>query len=237
MLFMQVAGFSLAEAPVNLEQEYPFIAEVNSDNINIRSDSTVSSLVISKINKGYLVEVVYGLYDWYKIRLPQNAPAFISKDFVDASEGETATVIKDNVNIRIAPDISSLIIGKADKDTEITIVGEEGDWYRIEPIKNSFGWLHKNFADKIDPIKLRSTKKKIFRRDDIVIEGILRPKTFTRIASHKLIDKDYRTYLLNGKKEELEAFEGRRVKITGKIIGPSKTKYPVIEVEKIETLD
>ena len=67
-------------------------------------------------------------------------------------------------------------------------------------------------------------------------EGILRTKTITRIATHKLIGQDNRIYLLKSRGENLDSFNNRKIKVTGKLENPA-AKNPIIEVEKIEALD
>ena len=123
---------------------------VNSNNINVRTDSTVTAAVICKVNRGDSVEVVGEFYDWYKIRLPQPAPAFIKKDLVALLDEKTLKVIKDNINVRLSPSERSAIIGRVEKDETLTMLKDEGDWYRVAPPKNSFGWVYKRFVDRIN---------------------------------------------------------------------------------------
>ena len=67
-----------------------FHGEINTNNINIRSDSTVISKVICVSSKGEPVEVVKESYEWYKIRLPKTAPSFIKKNLVSLIDEKTA---------------------------------------------------------------------------------------------------------------------------------------------------
>jgi uncharacterized protein YgiM (DUF1202 family) len=188
------------------------------------------------------VDVVSKAYDWYKIRLPKSAPSFIKKEFVEILNDNAATVSKDNVNIRLRPDTASKILGKAKKDEPVNIVEDAGLWYKIEPIRNSFGWIHKNFVNKADEEKIKLAKKAKKNEGEevankiIAVCGIIKPKTFTKIASHKLITADNEVYLLKGNKEELTTLNSRRVKVSGKII-PSEYSNPIIEIEKLEALD
>lgn len=131
------------------QESLSFQGKINADNINVRSDATVSSEIICALKKNDRVEVVSLFYEWYKIRLPKSAPSFIKKNLVSNSDGKTAIVAKDNVNIRLSPNESCPIIGKANKNQIINIVADKGDWYRIEPVDNSFGWVHKKFVKKI----------------------------------------------------------------------------------------
>ncbi len=243
------------ESPTIQSEYKPFLFQgvINADNINIRSDSTVNSKIICKVNKGSLIEVVRKLYDWYKIRLPKTAPSFIKKDLVIFIGDKTAKVLKDNVNIRLFPSESSWILGRANKNEVVNILQEQEEWYKIEPVNNSFGWIHQNFVDKAttinktEEIKLTQgiTRKenKIVSENPVLeentFEGTIKPygKVLKRKTTHKLITKDNRVFLLKGDKESLDSLNYHKVKITGKLIGPEKQKYPVIEIIKIEALD
>jgi len=219
-------------------KQYLFHGEVKEDNINIRSDSTTSAEIICKVNKNEPLDVLSELYGWYKVRLPPNAPSFIKKEFVALDEEKTAKVSKDNVNIRLRPDISSPILGKLSQDEPVNILKDFGEWYRIEPVKNSFGWILSNFVKKIEKkkIKLAAEKKNETTQGQITFEGIIKPKTVTHLATHKLTTEDNKLYLLKSSKENLDSFNNRKVKIIGKLVDPSR-KNPIIEVEKIEALN
>jgi len=129
------------------DKTFLFQGEINANNINIRSDSTINSKIICIANRGEPVEVIRESYAWYKIRLPKRAPSFIKKNLVELIDTKSAKVIKNNVNIRLGPDESSPILGKADKNEVINILSESGEWYKIEPLANSFGWVHSKFVN------------------------------------------------------------------------------------------
>jgi uncharacterized protein YgiM (DUF1202 family) len=158
---------ALTKTSLPAQESQPFQAEVISDNINIRANSTVNSEVICAVNKGAQLEVVSELYDWYKIRLPKKAPAYIKKSLLECINYQVnnpptnitpsepskqclnAKVIKENVNIRLKPTESSAILGQADKNEVVTVLEDKGEWFRIEPTNSSFGWIHKKFINAL----------------------------------------------------------------------------------------
>ncbi len=254
LLFTASTGFAAEEA-------VPFTAKVNSDNINIRADSTVSADIICKAVKGESVEVVSQNYSWYKIRLPKHAPSFVKKDLVAALEDKpadsfdklkstgnelikNAKVIKERVNIRLAPGESSAILGKISRNEVVVVVGEKGGWYQIEPVKNSFGWINAKFltrsAAETKPetpqVQPQTTQVK---DNNTAVEGIIRPygMVFKRAATHKLITGDDKIFLLKGNKKNLDQLNYHKVRVSGKITATDNQKYPVIETERIEALD
>ncbi|MDD4954368.1 MAG: SH3 domain-containing protein [Candidatus Omnitrophica bacterium] len=233
---------------------YLFRGNVKTDSINIRTDSSVNSEVICKVNKSETLEVLAELYDWYKVRLPTFAPSYVKKDLVLLNPDNTAVVVKNNVNIRLRPDTSSRILGRVNKNEPVRVLEEKEGWYKIEPVKDSFGWIHKNFVARIEeqkaaalePVQATEDKIAVTQQnkaqvaDDkkITLEGVIRPKVFKRIATHKLITKDNQLYLLKGDREYLSSFTHSNVRVTAK---PADTdtagKVPVLEVEKIEAIN
>ena len=233
-----------------------FQGEVNADNINLRSDSTVSSQVICNINKGDCIEVMRELYDWYKIRLPKNAPSFIKKNLVMPIDDKTAKVLKDRVSIRLHPNESSPILGRVEEGEVINILEDKGTWYRIEPVNNSFGWIHKKFVSKVIPIakpavKIEETtlaqktveENKLLGQtatldeNNIILEGILKSKIMKRIATHKLITQEKKVFLLKGNIENLNALNYHKVRVTGQLINSAEHTYTVIEIIKLEVIN
>ncbi|HTZ11344.1 MAG TPA: SH3 domain-containing protein, partial [Candidatus Margulisiibacteriota bacterium] len=97
ILAVSCAGSALpaeeAKAP------YLFQGQISSNNINVRTDSTAGSDSICIVNRGDYIEVIQEQYDWYKIRLPANAPSFVKKDLLEPIDEKNAKVIGNNVNI------------------------------------------------------------------------------------------------------------------------------------------
>lgn len=228
------------------DQETQFSGLVNSDQTNIRIDSTVASATICKINRGEKVEVVKESFGWYKIRLPLNSPAYIKKSFTillpadKNPQARTAKVEKENVNIRLGPGQDSSVIGKANKDEVVSIVSETPQWYQIQPTQTCFGWINKQFADKTYVAETKTAPQQPENpappaiQENITVEGIIAPygKVFGRKATHKLITKDNKTYLLKGNKKSLDDLNYQKVRASGVVI--SLGNNPVIEVKKLE---
>lgn len=234
-------------------QEYLFHVKVNAEGINIRTDSTPSADIICKANKGDLLNVLAEAYDWYKINLPKNAHVFVKKELVSLNEdNKSAKITRDNVNIRLRPDLGAPIVGRLKQDTTVMVIeGIEG-WYKIEPPENSFGWIYKRFADKIEyaiqeapkteeiiaPAEIPEDKIPQVEDNAITITGVLKPKTFIGIATHKMLDGNKKLYLLKSPTVSLNPFNHHKVKVNGIPDGQlSNAKYTVISVDNIEVID
>ncbi len=229
-------------------QTFPFLGRVKAKDINVRVDSTVSSPVVCRALEGDSLEVVAELYDWYKVRLPKYAPAYINKGLVELVDADTAKVTKDRVNVRLMPSESSPIIGTVAQGEAVNILEFRKEWYKIQPAQNSFGWINKKFVEKSFLPVLSQENPKLEQNiipegrvleEAIVIEGILKPygKVFRRQATHKIIDNNRKVYLLKGNTALLNSLSRLKVKVSGRITSPPKAKYPLIEVDKIEVLN
>jgi uncharacterized protein YgiM (DUF1202 family) len=237
---------------------FPFEGGVNANNINIRSDSTISSPVICTLNKGEKIDIISQSYEWYKIMLPKRAPAYIKRELVmcvrykhiDSTntqvvpqaerECEAASVLKSRVNVRLYPNESSAVLGKVNKDEIINIVKDNGDWLKIEPPQNSFGWINKKLVDRV--VIFENQKKNDLTKNlksNITLFGIVKPhgKVFKRKGTHKLITEDNQIFLLKGNKIGLDALNYHKVKATGIIIGHREERYPLVEINTLEIIN
>lgn len=236
----------------------PFTGEISADSINLRVDATVSSAVICVLNKGQLVEVVSEVYEWYKVRLPKEAPSYVKKrllecidiNTVNPGACSTAKVIKDRVNIRLAPSESSWILGKADKLTVVNILEDAGGWCKIVPIHQSYGWVNKKFVNlsskepelskqEVESPKTAQPVEAAQSASSLIIEGTVSPYgvVLWRKATHKLVTAKDEVYFLKGNRKSLNNLNYHKVRVTGKLISPDGSKNPVIETDIIEALD
>ncbi|MBI4708574.1 MAG: SH3 domain-containing protein [Candidatus Omnitrophica bacterium] len=238
------------------ETTFPFIGQSESENVNLRTDATINSQVICTLSKNEQIEVISESFEWYKIRLPNNAPSFVKKNLTECigqkpaispeekTECKTAKITKNRVNIRLAPNETAPILGVSLNNEAVNIISEEQGWYKIEPIPNSFGWVHKKFISKIE-IKKEEPKpeepKKVeadVQENLINLEGIIKPygRFFKRSATHKIITADNKIFLLKADKKILNAANQQKVKIKGRLVEDIKEKYPVIEVTGLEVI-
>lgn len=245
ILFFSLAIFS----PQSLSQDTSFPVKITSQTANVRSDSTVNSEIITEVPKGKILTVVKSFYEWYRVELPDDAPCYISSQYVSVIGDNVAAVKNDNVNLRLKPDTKSVILGKVSRDKIVNISGTQGNWYRIVPPEEARGWIHKSTALSLPAAELKPqtpptvAKPKEQASDIITLEGKVsdRGKTlglFNKQLSHKLVTTDNKEYFLKGNKYKLNMFVNSIVRIKGKILTDiPKQKYPVIEVDSAQRLN
>ncbi len=261
------AALWLEPACVRAETEFPIDAEIKAEIANIRMDSTVGAEIVCSVPRGTPVEVVSQLYEWYRLRLPKQAPSFVNKSLVAPLDNKQVRVLKDRVNIRLQPSERAAILGKVDKDTVLYVIADRGDWFEIEPVRNSYGWVHKSlvhpFRTGITPApepqlppsappQRPAPESRQEPNFPVEMEGIVQPygKVLNRIATHKLItlvDTDCpdgkagcvteKTFLLRGSRRSLNALNYHKVKVSGTIAPDKEQRYPVVDITKVELLD
>lgn len=128
-------------------------AETIGENINVRSDSTLMSQPLCTLAKGTHIDIVQEKFDWYKIRLPQSFKAYVATKYIDVIGTKKGKVNATTLNLRLAPSTDAPVIGKAQANDAVQIIGKEGDWYKLSAYPYGTGWINKKFVKihKISP--------------------------------------------------------------------------------------
>lgn len=152
-------------------QEAPFIGVVTEDKVEVRSGAGRAYYVVGELKKGDMARVEKVLFNqtWYQIRVPQGVNSYVSKVFVNAKgDGETGTINQDRTEFKAAslrgPGESYRVQGTLSKGDAVTILAEEGNFYKIAPPKDAFvfisaGTLRKATADDLEAADEETTDK------------------------------------------------------------------------------
>lgn len=136
------------------------VGTINTDAIRIRKEPTTDSDIIIIAYKNEEVEVLEKVNDWYKIKY-KTYTGYIRNDLLNVSEEEKQFetlpqqesnndnninienieyIIKDNVNVKILPSISSSDIANVEKGVTIKIIKKMNNWVCIE-LNSKTGWI------------------------------------------------------------------------------------------------
>jgi SH3-like domain-containing protein len=122
---------------------FPFLAEITSDDVYIRSGPGTQYYNSGKARKGDKVKVVSNKFSWLQIVPPAGSYSWISKQYVqiDPQNNTSGTVIGEAVRVyagsdEVQPMHSASMQVKLNKGDKITIVGEEKDGLcKIAPLR------------------------------------------------------------------------------------------------------
>lgn len=115
-----------------------FEGVVVEDGVKVRAGAGRTFYIVGSLKKGEKIQVDEVIFGWNKIAAPNGVFSYISKAFVDAQgTGKTGTVNRNDAPVNAAslegPGDSyrhQLDLAKGDK---VTIIGEEGSFYKVIP--------------------------------------------------------------------------------------------------------
>ncbi|QDU72729.1 SH3 domain-containing protein [Mucisphaera calidilacus] len=118
--------------------DLPFLALVINEQAELRAGPGKAYYTVGRINRNDVVEVHDAMLGWYKIAAPEGVYSYISVMHVKASgDGTIGVVDDDRATVKAAsekgPGWSFKSQATLTRGTEVTIVGEEGSFYRIVP--------------------------------------------------------------------------------------------------------
>ncbi|MCK5492646.1 MAG: SH3 domain-containing protein, partial [Candidatus Omnitrophica bacterium] len=105
------------------------------------------------LNEDETVEVLKESRDWIKILLPKRFKGFVSSEYVKRISKVKGMVTASQLNLRIKPSLESSVIGKIKKKSELKLLRQNNDWYKISVYPYANGWVHKKFLVKSDTEK------------------------------------------------------------------------------------
>ena len=152
-LFTVVPEFSSPVPPVLSAEEaqsFPFVGENTAQNyLNIRAGQSTNFEKVGQLLSGEKVVVVDKDYDWYKIKLPENADSYVSAKYVKVLGEGIAEILGDRVNIRAQPRIGAAILGQVEKEALVRVLEQpDMQWVKIEPIDESYGWVSAEYIKR-----------------------------------------------------------------------------------------
>jgi len=127
------------------QESFPFIGVSTSDQVNVRAGQSANFERLCQLKKNEEVVVIAKEFGWYKIQLPLQAKSFVSKDYVQYLGQNAGGITANDVNIRSGAGIHYTILGQLSKGEQIYIQDELEEWYRIEPVAKSFGWVAEEY--------------------------------------------------------------------------------------------
>ena len=137
-----------------------YIYNLNGTLLNVRPKPSTSEAAIGKLSEGETVVIIGETGNWYEIEY-NNSTAYVSKDYVtltapqlhpdaniDFSKTPRTGVVIDGIsslNIRQAPTTNSSILGTLKSKDEVTVIGREGNFYKIN-YQGTEAYVHKDYV-------------------------------------------------------------------------------------------
>jgi len=127
------------------QEEFPFSGRILSSDVNVRAGQSKNFEELGQLQQDETVIVVGKNFSWYKILLPPNAQSYIFAKFVEPLGDGIGMITASQLNIRARPDVQSSVLGRVNKGMLVRLLEPSEDWYRIEPVDQSFGWVFEDY--------------------------------------------------------------------------------------------
>ena len=252
--FALVFFSTLACSPFSAAEDFPFLAEINTDSVNIRAGQNTNYEILIQVDKAAQLVVVDKKLDWYKVKLPDSAKSYISTKYVKNLHSGIGEVLGSNVHIRAGTMPNSSSLGKLNKGDKIRILDKANDWYIIESVEGTYGWVTEKFvtfkSKNIPPPKIIVLPSpKIYPRAEkkvvqpppppdeklMTVQGSLELSESPDAADGQycVMTKDS-TYTLEGGRDILDQFLHSQVKIEGVLDqATAASTSPVIKLRRV----
>ena len=241
---------------------FPFLAEVNSQGVNVRAGQSKNFERLCKLDIGEQVVVYDKTFSWYKIILPTKALSFIHEKFILIGDDHIGKIVGKRVNIRGGAGTKYTVLAQGNTKDEVVVINQVGEWVQIEPLDESFGWIEENLISfKTNNISNYFKKKSIHVdvKETTVLEEKLSEAVLKKISNQEFIaegiiksdgKKEINTpqyqiyidgqpaYYLSGVNYILDNFINYKVSLRGKLNKDMRGElsYPVFVVSSLELI-
>lgn len=146
---------------INLQKEYQ--VQVTANEVNLRSGPGTNYDIVGSVNQGESLTLLDITGDWYQVKTPAGLLAYIKASFTEKTEKAAPVpvpsqpappistsinqveVISGTVYLRSGPGSNFAQIGSVSEGDILSVLGQEGDWYKIRKSDGSSayiaGWL------------------------------------------------------------------------------------------------
>jgi uncharacterized protein YgiM (DUF1202 family) len=150
---MPIAAAEELAPPEVPNSQYQFSAVISANAVSVRSGPGENYYPTMRLDKGSGVTVVGIKFDWLKIVPPPGSFSVVAKQFIVCPEGsKTGRVTADVLNVRAGSSLSSVKYApqcKLKKGDEVSIVGEQDEYYQIKPPSGAFLYVHQKYVDPV----------------------------------------------------------------------------------------
>lgn len=248
------ATTSLSSATETSKPQFPFLGQVNTNNVNVRSGQSVNFEKIGQLFKGEKIAVYEEADGWYKIRLPRTEN-FVSAQFVRERGKGAGEISGDRVNVRSSANTDAAILYQLDRGTAIHVIEIKDGWCRFESVNDAYGWVSKEFVDfqtvdisAVEQGLIFTSKDSIpVEKKEVVVAQTVMKFTGTlarqdmgefKDVPFKLVNDDTPVCFVTGPATLVDDFLRYKVEVEGIVFQDESKQYPfpVVHVKKIQLI-
>ncbi|CAH2214272.1 C40 family peptidase [Tepidibacter aestuarii] len=121
-------------------------AQINANNLNVRSENNLNANIITKVNSGQRYLILEEQEGWYKIKLNSSQEGWVSSQYSTKKQA-VGVVNGNNVNVRSSNTTASDSIAILNTGNEVTILDKNEDWYKVQINEEQTGYIYHSLID------------------------------------------------------------------------------------------
>lgn len=121
-------------------------ATVTSSMVNLRSQPTTDSELISTLTQGASLTLLEQQGDWYRVKTSEGNEGWVAGWLINVEQAVIpaeafVTILNPDTNVRSGPGTTYDIVGRVQAGERYAIVKKEDDWFRIKLKNGSTGYI------------------------------------------------------------------------------------------------
>ena len=233
------------------QESFPFLSTVIKDNVNLRAGQNTNFERLCQLKQGDELVVVEKSYSWYKVRLPASASIYVSAQYIKLVGANIGEIMAKDINLRAGANVERTVVGKVTLTDKIRILKQEGEWYKIEPPWDSFGWISEDFISfKSKDVSARQPKPVVVMEAKVEpvsdqtsphpqenLTGTIQiTEDATRQRQYRILLDDQTSLALEGFEQVLPEFVDARVVVSGVKESSAPPTASFFKVSKIKLI-
>lgn len=133
-------------------------AFVTASALNVRTESSINSSIITKVYKGEVVKIIESSNGWYKIKTNSGVVGWSSANYLKINQGSISSEVDKptqqefnlnnkigivnarTLNLRSGAGTNYSVISRLKRDESVNIIEESNGWYKVKTSSGQIGW-------------------------------------------------------------------------------------------------
>ena len=150
-------GLLFADARTSLSAA-PYLGAVSGSAVNLRTGGSRNHFPFAQVMRGQRVVVASEANGWCKVLIPRWLPVFVHKDYVQV-EGSRGVVSANQLKVRVVAMRAHEEVGTLPRGTDVSVLGREGDWIKITPSAQTYGYITKDHVRAVRSLSPSEVEK------------------------------------------------------------------------------
>ncbi|MBU0639880.1 MAG: SH3 domain-containing protein [Planctomycetes bacterium] len=198
LIFGAAAGAAAADQPQAVPQTQPaertsqaYWLRVIGDSVNLRSRGDANSAIVARLPRDTVLRGIGEEYGWHQVVPPDGTFSYVSAEYVELKSPSLGVVAvrSGKLRVRVGSQAHKLDPLRSEVQTllpdgaEVRILGQEGDWLRIEPPAGVFAHISGDFVERVtDEVaaRLRAATGQVTSQPAVALRPVQPPAPETR---------------------------------------------------------